>query len=170
MESYKESEDDDDEDVDDGDDDDDDDLNNRIEDDIVSKNCVSPAINRSICWPIKPRAGQSFHKKRSDDTELNAFTTALKAASVTMTTSTTTAIRRNSLRNRFTPQNLTNAMALAKRVKCAQFEPIPEIENYTDSCHSSEQSLTKYNSKSKQLKKIIFNGTFPIDDPYSSRF
>lgn len=128
------------------------------------------AINRSISWPIKPRSGQGFPNKRSDDTEPNAFTTALKAATMTMTTSTTMAIRRHSLRNRFTPQNLTNAMALANRVKCAQFEPIPELEHCTDSCHSSEQSLTKYNSKSKQLKKIVFNGTFPIDDPYSSRF
>lgn len=47
--------------------------------------------------------------------------------------------------------------------KCVQF--------LTTSHHSTEYSSGESNELySKPLKKIIFNGTFPIDAPYSSRF
>lgn len=53
------------------------------------------------------------------------------------------------------------------RTKCVQFMPAPTLNDHpSHSTHSTDE----LNVHSKPLKKIIFNGTFPIDDPYSSRF
>lgn len=55
------------------------------------------------------------------------------------------------------------------RTKCVQFMPAPTLNDH--SSHSTAHNSTdELNVHSKPLKKIIFNGTFPIDDPYSSRF
>lgn len=63
----------------------------------------------------------------------------------------------------------SNAAASAKvkanKSKCVQFIQLPKRSDDDDSPPSE---LDEHHSK--PLKKIIFNGTFPIDDPYSSRF
>lgn len=53
-----------------------------------------------------------------------------------------------------------SASTKTTKSKCVQF---------VTSSHSTKHSPA-LNVHSKPLKKIVFNGTFPIDDPYSSRF
>lgn len=53
------------------------------------------------------------------------------------------------------------------RTKCVQFMPASTLNDHPS--HSA-RSTDELNVHSQPLKKIIFNGTFPIDDPYSSRF
>lgn len=67
----------------------------------------------------------------------------------------------DTLRKRFTTKNIETKTT---KSKCVQFMPLPEFNDDDESHHTPIHSLTK------PLKKIIFNGTFPIDDPYSSRF
>lgn len=62
----------------------------------------------------------------------------------------------------------------ATKTKCVQFMPLPNVSDDEDIDNNDEDSagrIAKRSSQySKPLKKIVFNGTFPIDDPYSSRF
>lgn len=66
--------------------------------------------------------------------------------------------------------NAANSTAKTNKSKCVQFIKLPK-RNDDDSPRSTIYSPAELNEHhSKPLKKIIFNGTFPIDDPYSSRF
>lgn len=62
----------------------------------------------------------------------------------------------------------TSANNQTCKSKCVQFMPQHSINE--NSSHSTVHSSAELKVHSKHLKKIIFNGTFPIDDPYSSRF
>lgn len=67
-------------------------------------------------------------------------------------------------------RNVTaSAGVKATRTKCVQFMPTPKLNDLSPT-HSTTHSMEELNIHSKPLKKIVFNGTFPIDDPYSSRF
>lgn len=46
----------------------------------------------------------------------------------------------------------------------------PSRCNDVDKCHEERTTLQRGTVPGRRLKKIVFNGTFPIDDPYSSRF
>lgn len=127
---------------DDGDDDDDD-VEDGCENDVmdnVSKNSTSSNI------PCYSGLG---------DSKLNAYSCA---ADVKTTHS-------HSLRKR---NNTASASTKSARSKCVQF--VPSTKSSDQSSHSTMHSPAELNVHSKPLKKIIFNGTFPIDDPYSSRF
>lgn len=62
----------------------------------------------------------------------------------------------------------TSANNQTCKSKCVQFMPPHNMNE--NSSHSTVHSSAESKVYSKHLKKIIFNGTFPIDDPYSSRF
>lgn len=68
--------------------------------------------------------------------------------------------------------NAASAKFKANKSKCVQFIQLPKLnDDDDDSASSTIYSPAELNEHhSKPLKKIIFNGTFPIDDPYSSRF
>lgn len=98
-----------------------------------------------------------------------------KISSGTMTTTSAYAtpfVPNESLRRR----NVKNVMhKTATKAKCVQFMPLPNVSDHEGDDNNDEDSsiglITKKSSHySKPLKKIVFNGTFPIDDPYSSRF
>lgn len=76
------------------------------------------------------------------------------------TTDTITPHMSHSLRKR---TNATSAKVKPNKTKCVQFIKLPKRNDDSPPSESNEHN-------SKPLKKIIFNGTFPIDDPYSSRF
>lgn len=81
-------------------------------------------------------------------------------------------IPNESLRRR----NVKNVMHKpATKTKCVQFMPLPNVSDDEDIDNNDEDSpigliANRSSHYSKPLKKIVFNGTFPIDDPYSSRF
>lgn len=79
------------------------------------------------------------------------------------TTDTITPHMSHSLRKRCTAS--ASAKVKTNKSKCVQFIRLPKRSD-DDSPPPSESN----EHHSKPLKKIIFNGTFPIDDPYSSRF
>lgn len=81
-------------------------------------------------------------------------------------------IPHNSLRRR----NVENKMhKMATKSKSVQFMPLPNVSDVENDDNNDKHSpigliANKSSRYSKPLKKIVFNGTFPIDDPYSSRF
>lgn len=98
-------------------------------------------------------------------TECYSESLTFKVASGATKTATTT-ISTDSLRRR----NVNKREAIYKsatKPKSVQFMPLPEFDD--DEILDSANQVLKQ-SQAKPLKKIIFNGTFPIDDPYSSRF
>lgn len=66
--------------------------------------------------------------------------------------------------------NATGAKVEANKSKSVQFRQLPELNDDAPSRSTIYPSAELNEHHSKPLKKIIFNGTFPIDDPYSSRF
>lgn len=75
-------------------------------------------------------------------------------------TDTLTPHANHSLRKR---SNAAIAKVKTNKSKCVKFIQLPKLND-----DSPPAELNEHHSK--PLKKIIFNGTFPIDDPYSSRF
>lgn len=143
---------------DDEDDDDDDDDSQQLGNDVSNVNA---------------------HKSMSMSVSTTCYSDSLpykKIASDTMTTTssvhTAPFIPNDSLRRR----NVKNVMhKTATKPKSVQFMPLPNISDDDDDDNNDEDSpiglmANISNQYSKPLKKIVFNGTFPIDDPYSSRF
>lgn len=129
---------------DDDDGDYDDDVEEGCEDDVmdnVSKNATSPSFSCNSA---------------PGDSKVHSYSFA----------NDTTSIRSNSLRKRI---NAASSKSKTTKSKCVQFMPSPKRTSY-ESSQSTIYSTAQLNAPSKPLKKIIFNGTFPIDDPYSSRF
>lgn len=76
------------------------------------------------------------------------------------TTDTITPHKSHTLRKRC---NAASAKAKMNKSKCVKFIQLPKLCDDSPPAESNDHH-------SKSLKKIIFNGTFPIDDPLSSRF
>lgn len=127
---------------------DDDDVEGGCEEDVmdnVSKKLISTSSNFA-CYSGLGQLGDSKH---------NAYSCA-------------TDVKTNygsSLRKR---NNTASANTKSTKSKCVHFMPTTK-SNYK-SPHRTLSSSAELNAHSKPLKKIVFNGTFPIDDPYSSRF
>lgn len=85
------------------------------------------------------------------DSKFNAFS---------CTADTITPHISHSLRKRCTA---ASAKVKTNKSKCVKFMQLPK---QSDDSPPAESNDLRY----KPLKKIVFNGTFPIDDPYSSRF
>lgn len=67
----------------------------------------------------------------------------------------------------------TNSLRKRNIVKSASTKTTTKSKSvqFVTSTHSPKKyTSAELNVHSKPLKKIVFNGTFPIDDPYSSRF
>lgn len=128
---------------DDGDYDDDDNVEEGYDDDLldnVSKNTTSSTYT---CY-----SGRG-------DSKINAYSCATDASS----------IHSDLLRKR----NVASVASAKIKSKCVQFMPSPK-RNVHSSHSTRTNSPAELNVHSKPLKKIIFNGTFEIDEPYSSRF
>lgn len=92
---------------------------------------------------------------------------AMKFKSFARSNDTSNPYMRDSLRKRNTSASVKNKTS--NKSKCVQFVQLPELSD--SSPHSTVYPSAELNERhSIPLKKIIFNGTFPIDDPYSSRF
>lgn len=130
---------------DDGDGDYDDDVEEGCEDDVVD-NVSKHATSSTFSCNSAP-----------GDSKVNSYSFA----------NDRTTIPTDSLRKRI---NAASSKTKTTKSKCVQFMPSPKRTIYESSSHSTIYSTAELNAPSKPLKKIIFNGTFPIDDPYSSRF
>lgn len=172
------------EDYDDDDEDDIDGINNV--DNVSNKNatttmsCTTPCYSEALAYQRATRVNASVTSVKP--TILNE---SLRRRNVN------TGNREIELNDRTT--NVEQPTILTK-VKSVQFMPSPKYENYDqddvdedddedgnddDNDNSSDDDdrrnrprhfITRSNHRSNPLKKIVFNGTFPIDDPYSSRF
>lgn len=128
------------EDDDDEDDDDDGDYDNQTYDELLDN--VS-RITATTSSEFKCHTG-------ADDSKIHTIPPPMNA----------------SLRKR---RNATSSTARAHSSKCVQFRKLPHRNDDSPrSTHYASAEMSEHHSK--PLKKIIFNGTFPIDDPYSSRF
>lgn len=76
----------------------------------------------------------------------------------------TDSTRASSLRKRNVATSAT-PVRKANKSKCVHFMPSPK---QTSAHQPVIHSPAEFNSR--PLKRIVFNGTYPIDDPYSSRF
>lgn len=127
----------------------DDDIEEGFEDDVldnVSKNTTTTSSSFT-CY------------SGPGDSKFNAYKCA------TDTTTTTTQVS-DSLRKR---TNAASVKVKSTKSKSVQFRASPEQR--AGSPYSTNYVPAELNvHRTKPLKKIIFNGTFPIDDPYSSRF
>lgn len=140
----------------------DDDIEEGCEDDVmdnVSKNTASPSF---ACY-----SGMGNSK--------------LKNAYPYRATDAPSPAHCDSLRKRNVATSITdpNTKAKTTKSKCVQFMPSAKFNDDNDdddddddhsSRHSAARLSAQLNVRSKPMKKIVFNGTFPIDDPYSSRF
>lgn len=125
----------------------DDDIEEGCEDDVMENVSKNPTSSNFTCY-----SGRA-------DSKLNAYSSATD----------TTITRTDSLRRRNVATNAKNAKS-----KCVQFMPSHNVNDVNDvndnSLRPNIYSSSEMNMHSRPLKKIVFNGTFPIDDPYSSRF
>lgn len=122
----------------------DDDIEEGCEEDVLDNVSKNAASSTFTCYS---GPGDSKHR---------AYSCATDA----------TTIPSDSLRRRHNAAS--SKMKTTTKTKCVQFMPTPNLID--DSSHSTIYSPAELNAYSEPLKKIIFNGTFPIDDPYSSRF
>lgn len=127
----------------------DDDIEEGCEDDVMDN--VSKNTTSTTSFTCYSSLGNSKLK--------NAYPCAADA----------TATHSDTLRRRNVGVSVNGATKTkATKSKCVQFMPSTKLND--DPSYPTARLPAKFNKHSKPLKKIVFNGTFPIDDPYSSRF
>lgn len=81
----------------------------------------------------------------------------------------------DSLRKRNNATSVTGSKIKATKSKSVQFVPSTKLnddnndDDDDDLLYPTTRSSAAFKN-TRSLRKIVFNGTFPIDDPYSSRF
>lgn len=120
------------------------------DDDDVEEGCADDVLDNV-----------SKNSTASSEFKCHAGAGVLKHMTYSCTTDTMPPLRKR--------RNVATAAVKMNKSKCVQFTQLPNRND--ESPRSTLYSTADLSEQhSGPLKKIIFNGTFPIDDPYSSRF